>query len=266
MTSSQFEIEFVASPGTDIRSSLFPAKQIRWVLKDEGSSSGDTAPDPGEVTSFELEAVAVFPYPEIGLSKEQPEHLRIVTYNALWDNLFKEREPLFRILNAIIDFIKNARRPGVGISLAGGTPIVVIGDFNLVGDARQLDTLLSGPGTREGPSPDGSGPDWDGTDLADLLPYHNGAPETYTWRSSWRSGFSPSRLDLVIYTDSVLTPVKSYILCTETMETEEPSAYGLCRGDSSTLSDHCPIVVDFVFSPAPARSNCGRGFSKIRQN
>ncbi|MFH1037167.1 MAG: endonuclease/exonuclease/phosphatase family protein [PVC group bacterium] len=146
----------------------------------------------------------------------------------------------------IFSLVVGARAGNDSLPLPGGTPIVIIGDMNLVGDSRQLATLLGAPGAEGGGVAAGPGPDWDGTALADLLPYHSAAPESYTWMSSERSGFGPGRLDLVIYTDSVLQSVKSYILCTETMGKEDLAKAGLNRSDSPSLSDHRPIVADFV--------------------
>jgi len=335
VTSSEFEVEFVAPPGESIRSTLFPGKKIRWILKDNGSSSGDIAPDPGVGQVYVLKEGNAPPFKPIPLEREDPESIRIATYNALWDNLFKEKAALSRVLkvirpdvitfqevavtsegqvrriltdilggewwtarkkdvitasrypikkhgsidgnlgtlfdlpskifprgllvinvhlpfggndkgrwkeaNNIIEFIDGAKEKSGNSIISPGTPVVIIGDFNLVGESRQLDLLLNGSG---------DGPDWDGTPLADLLPYHNGASESYTWQSSHRRGFGPGRLDLVIYTDSLISPIKSYILCTETMNDSELSRYGLKRSDSPTISDHYPIVVDFVFEPS----------------
>lgn len=335
VTSSEFEVEFVAPPGESIRSSLFQGKKIRWFLLDEANPSGDIAPDPGTGSVYLLKKGMVPSYKVIPLEREEPDSIRIMTYNALWDNLFKEKEALSRVLKIIqpdiitfqevgvyseeevrriltdilggewwtarkkdvvtagrypirqtgaidgnllalfdlpdkifprdllvinvhlpfggadagrmkeagniIKFIARAKHNAGESTILPDTPIIIIGDFNLVGESRQLNLFLNGSD---------NGPDWDGTSLADLFPYHSGAPESYTWQSSHRRGFGPGRLDLVIYTDSVLSPVKSYILCTETMAESELSGYGLRRDDSPTISDHSPIVVDFIFKPS----------------
>ena len=335
VTSADFEIEFVAPPGESIRSTLFPGKELRWVLRDEGSSSGDIAPDPGACALYLLKGERAPDYKAISLKRVESESIRIMTYNTLWDNLFKEKWVLSKILKIIrpdiitfqevgvhseedirgiitdilggewwaarkkdvitigrypikqavaidgniatlfnlpdeiflrdlltinvhlpfggdeagrwkeakniIRFIAGVKQNSGESGVPPGTPIVIIGDFNLVGESRQLDMLLNGGK---------HGPDWDGTPLTDLFPYHNGAPESYTWKSSQRKGFGPGRLDLVIYTDSVISPIKSYILCTETMKKSELSDYGLRRNDTPTISDHCPTVVDFIFNPS----------------
>ncbi len=339
-TSRQFEMEFVAPPGKDIRSFLSAGPRIRWMLRDEGSPSGDSAPDPGAELNYLLSGAAPPPYPAISLEKDNPGYLRFLTYNTWWDNLFQEREALFRVLSTIkpdiitfqevgthsreeveeiiekilggdwhsarekdtvtvsrypitfvrpidgnlgtlidlpaemgprdifvinvhlpfgandrgrqkevddiIRFITDAREEPAGAPFPPETPIVIIGDMNMVGESRSLDTLLGAPEGNAGASGAREGPDWDGTALTDLLPYHSGAPESYTWMSSQRTGFGPGRLDLVIYTDSVLEPAKSYIFCPGTMSEGELKKYGLRRDDGTKLSDHSPVVVDFV--------------------
>ncbi|MBI4427719.1 MAG: endonuclease/exonuclease/phosphatase family protein, partial [Ignavibacteriales bacterium] len=103
-------------------------------------------------------------------------------------------------LDAIMAFIRDAKQPGGLITLAPNTPILMIGDMNLVGYSRQLRTLLSGEIVDTlvyGPR---FAPDWDESDLSDLLPRHPDRPLTYTWRNDL-SSYPPGRLDYMIYTD-----------------------------------------------------------------
>ncbi len=139
-------------------------------------------------------------------------------------------------ISNLLSFIETAGRGEGPIPLKEGTPIVLIGDKNLVGPRVHLKTLLKGEERK---------PDWDSTPLADLHPYHNNAPRSYTWRSYRRIGFGPGRLDYVLYTDSVLTPVKSFILATDSMSEAALERHGLRRDDTDVASDHYPIVVDF---------------------
>ena len=125
-----------------------------------------------------------------------------------------------------------------------GTPIVIAGDLNLVGSARQVETLLAGAIVNEdlyGPS---RVPDWDGTPLADAMPYHTTCREAYTWRDA-ESWFSPGRLDYIVYSDSVLELGNHFVLSTEDMTARDLKAARLEADDVTTASDHLPVVADF---------------------
>lgn len=151
-------------------------------------------------------------------------------------------------IDAIMAFLREARTRGGPIDLAPQTPFILIGDFNLVGDARQLQTLLNGEivnTSRHGRAFD---PDWDGTSLTDLLPRHTTWPFAFTWYSP-ESVFSPGRLDFIIYADSVLEPVNQFVLFTPAMPADSLHAYGLHAGDTSRASDHLPLGGDFRLHP-----------------
>lgn len=139
-------------------------------------------------------------------------------------------------ITSLMTFLARSRAGEGLIPLEKGTPIMVLGDMNLVGPSADLRALQQGE--------DGF-PDWDDTPLADLHPYHNSAPRSYTWQSPQRTGFGPSQLDYVFYTDSVLSPVKSFILATDSMDKKTLERHGLNRGDAIEASDHYPVIVDF---------------------
>ena len=135
--------------------------------------------------------------------------------------------------DAIIAWIGDVRTPGGEIDLSFGTPIVVLGDFNVydTDPAQHLTTLLNGNIEDE----DGYGqdimPDWDETGLADALPHHNGVGEdVYTWRDDTQE-FNPGALDRILYTDSVILVENAFVLNTEVMTEEELGAAGLKVGD-----------------------------------
>lgn len=158
--------------------------------------------------------------------------------------------------DAIMARIREARGPGGRLTLDSGTPIVISGDLNLVGSSRQLETLIRGAVADTDSFGPACFPDWDGTALADLLPYHLAAPEVYTWwdeENPFR--FGPGRLDFILYTDSVLFPVKSFVLRTESMPDSLLAAAGLRRGDTASASDHLPLVADFIIKAAPPVSS-----------
>jgi endonuclease/exonuclease/phosphatase family metal-dependent hydrolase len=128
------------------------------------------------------------------------------------------------------------------------TPLIFVGDLNLVGDTAQLTTLLTGniaDETQFGPD---HLPDWDATPLADLTPRQTHTPFAYTWRDD-RDTFAPGRLDYILYTDSLLTPTQSFVFFTAILPPALLAQYGLEPGDSLLASDHFPVVVDFLLTP-----------------
>jgi endonuclease/exonuclease/phosphatase family metal-dependent hydrolase len=150
-----------------------------------------------------------------------------------------------RVIDATMAFLRDVAVPSSPVAVEAGTPVIVAGDMNLVGDRRQLRTVLTGDladDDRLGPD---FAPDWDGTDLADLRPLHTHAPMAYTWVRE-RGPFGPGRLDYVIYTDSVLRAVSGFVLHTPEMPAAALAAAGLQAGDTPRASDHLPVVGDFV--------------------
>ncbi len=151
-----------------------------------------------------------------------------------------------REFDAIAAWVRDARASG---RLTHGTPIVIAGDMNLVGESRQLATLLSGEisdAATYGPS---AAPDGDGTALADAMPYHLTGREAYTWRGD-EGAFAPGRLDYVVYSDSVLRLAHSFVLWTPDLPDDYLAAAGLQRDDTAVASDHLPVVADFSFTAA----------------
>ncbi|MCK4578805.1 MAG: T9SS type A sorting domain-containing protein, partial [Candidatus Marinimicrobia bacterium] len=125
-----------------------------------------------------------------------------------------------------------------------GTPFVLVGDLNLVGDRRQLVTLTTGDIVDEASYGRDFAPDLDYTHLADLFSRHTHIRMGYTWRSdgSW---FSPGKLDYIIYTDSRLKVDNHYVLNTLAIPSDELAALDLDSLDTHSASDHLPRVVDF---------------------
>jgi hypothetical protein len=125
------------------------------------------------------------------------------------------------------------------------TPIVILGDMNLVGYVRQVETLLYGDILDEEKYGADIDPDWDGTPLTDLLSRHTETYHTFTWRDD-ETSFSPGRLDYIVYTDSVLRVAKHYILDTAELSEAKLAEYGLSADDTLLATDHLTLVVDFV--------------------
>lgn len=150
-------------------------------------------------------------------------------------------------IDGIMAFIRDAKTEGGDISIETDTPIIIAGDYNLVGDRRQLETMLTGDIDNNSIWGVDFAPDWDGTDLADAISRHTNAPQTYTWKNDF-SSFAPGRLDFIIYTDSAIEIKKSYVLWTGEMLQDSLDAHGLFSDDVGLSSDHLPIVADFAFT------------------
>jgi endonuclease/exonuclease/phosphatase family metal-dependent hydrolase len=160
--------------------------------------------------------------------------------------------------DALVNWMRDARSPGEFVDLPTGTPMAIVGDLNVVQTLNPLNTLLTGDVVNEISFGPDSPPDWDGTNLADAHPVHNGSGSTdWTYRSG---GFSPSRLDFVLYTDSVVASANRFVLNTVSMTAAERAATGLQQYDvtlTTTNYDHLPVVVDFRF-PIPGDFNLDR--------
>ena len=148
-------------------------------------------------------------------------------------------------VDAFISFILDAKTPGGEIDLPENTPFVLMGDLNLVGLSQQLKTLLYGDIQNTTTFGQGAPPDWDDSDLADLISRQTDKRMAYTWRNDYGS-FPPGRLDYMIYSNSVMEVAKALTIQTEVMPTERLELYGLEEFDTRTSSDHFPKVADFV--------------------
>ncbi len=149
-----------------------------------------------------------------------------------------------------IAFLRDAYSPGGQIDLIQNTPVVILGDLNLVGESQQLATLLTGDIQNEELYGSDFAPDWDGTALTDLYPVHVSEGVAFSWQNNGE-GYSPGRLDYVVYTDHVIRVNNNFILNTRTMSDEQLETHGLLRSDSKVASDHLSLVADFSFDIVP---------------
>ncbi len=159
-----------------------------------------------------------------------------------------EDESRQRSADAIANWLGDARgavRPsGDNIVLPANTPIINLGDFNLVGNPQPENTLLTGDIQDEATfGPDVKG-DWDGSDMTDLKPTDPFTGYDFTWQGN--HAYPPSRLDRFIYTDSVAYVANSFVLNSATMTPAARAALGLLAGDTlpQNSSDHLPIAMD----------------------
>jgi len=161
--------------------------------------------------------------------------------------------------DALVAFLKDARTAGGAITLPANTPIILGGDFNLVGWRQQYDTIITGNIINESAYGLDSPPDWDGTDLAVPPSRHPDGRASDTWRKDF-SSYYPGMLDWIMYTDSVIYLKNHYILETRTMLPATLTATGLNAQDAPTASDHAPRVADFsLTNPASAVPRAGTG-------
>jgi len=145
----------------------------------------------------------------------------------------------------IIEVLRDWRGGNGPFLLPENTPIIHLGDFNLVGDSQQLTTLTDGDIVNETTFGSDFLPDWDNTPLTDLFSRHTAIRMGYTWRSD-RESFNPGKLDYILYTDSNIEIGNHFVLNTLAMPENELSKYGLLRDDTNIASDHLPRVMDIA--------------------
>jgi exonuclease III len=150
-----------------------------------------------------------------------------------------------QVVDQVLAFLRDAQTEGGTIDIPQGTPVIIAGDMNFVGDDQQPFSMRTGTvvdTSRFGPS---FTPDWDGSNLTDAAPPVTGWPMDFTWYSP-PSSFVPGRLDYIYYTDSVLRAVRRYTLFTPALSGEQLEATGLQSDDVLRASDHLPLVIDVV--------------------
>ncbi len=146
--------------------------------------------------------------------------------------------------DAIINFIRNIKTSGSGISLPYGTPFVISGDLNLVGLSQQQTTLLTGDIQDNATFGEDISPDWDNTDLSDIISFHTDKRVATTHQVEGNS-YWPGRLDYTIASDIGATVSKTFTVSTNEMSAERLSQYNLQQNDTKIASDHLPKVTDF---------------------
>lgn len=350
VSSTEFEIALGRDAIPDGYMPLFQNDTLNLVLSDAATSTGDMAPAQGETITYVFDPTPVPPPQQIPIQKQNPDAVRLLTYNVLdngvfdpgrkarfdrilralqpdlicfqemWNpsaeetaaridsilplpqgqrwqalkadegNIIVSRFPILqhwlilpnhRMTAAWIDlpaddttdlllinahlrccsantqrqqeadalaaFLRDAKQPGGRLQLPEGTPIIIAGDLNLVGFRQQQQTILTGEIVDQAQFGPPEPPDWDGTALADLISRQTEMRMGYTWRND-HSSFAPGRLDYMIYTDSVLKPVRHFLLYTPEMSQAALNDADLRADDVSRASDHLPKVADFVFS------------------
>lgn len=171
--------------------------------------------------------------------------------------------------DAMMAFVRDSQNgTGNGFELEENTPVVIVGDMNLVGLNRQVETLLTGDIANENNYGIDFNPDWDGTALEDSKPQNPELPTTFTWYSDG-SSFSAGRLDYIVYSGSVLEKTNSFALHTLALPADTLQKYQLESDDTYRASDHLPIVADFnLKTPTSVEEQTGLipGQVELKQN
>jgi len=98
VSSNRFEVSFLRRTKTGV--DIAPGPSVSFVLIDEGMEGGDRLPDEGAVT-VELSDRPPPPPHAVSLERLRPDHIRVVTWNVLFDGLFKRPAPFIRVLRAL---------------------------------------------------------------------------------------------------------------------------------------------------------------------
>ncbi|MDK2977272.1 MAG: hypothetical protein PWP06_1747 [Candidatus Marinimicrobia bacterium] len=149
-------------------------------------------------------------------------------------------------IDAIAAFIRDAKSGDGDLTLPEYTPIIILGDMNLVGNPHQWTTLLSGDIDNEMRFGPDFRPDWDNSDFEDALPLVSGLPMTFTQGvGTYPGSYAKGRLDVILYSASVLELKNSFVLYTNALPEDSLMMYQLQSDDSESASDHFPLVSDF---------------------
>ncbi|MBI5916720.1 MAG: hypothetical protein HY842_15185 [Bacteroidetes bacterium] len=100
-SSEVFEMAIGREAVPDGVNPLFTGSQIRILWQD--GTSGDKMPDAGQVFSFQFDTDATPPFQPIDLQKLSPNHIRLLTWNTLFDGLLDDSraEHFRRVLNVL---------------------------------------------------------------------------------------------------------------------------------------------------------------------
>ena len=148
-----------------------------------------------------------------------------------------------READGLIRFLRDAKTSGGVVTVPEGTPIVLVGDLNLVGDHRQYETLVTGDIVNNVTYGPDAAPDWDGGAWTELPPRHPSSRFTYTW-DDVESSYAPATLDYLFYTASVLTVTHDLVVDPRQISPGQRLRLGINEHDATLASDHLPRFAD----------------------
>ncbi|MBN1425113.1 hypothetical protein JXA88_11205 [Candidatus Fermentibacteria bacterium] len=165
-------------------------------------------------------------------------------------------------IDALMGFLRDVMTPGNLPGIPPGTPVLITGDTNMLGDPRQLATMHLGDiSDNDTYGPDFS-PDWDGSSLEELISRQPNRRLAFTTYKE-DSPVAPAHIDRFAYTGSVMEIANHFILHTPLLSEELRALYGLSPDDTRLASDHLPHVADIRRAPpvsapdAPSRVRLG---------
>lgn len=177
---------------------------------------------------------------------ETPEGRQLVIVNVhlpCCDNDLSRQQEVDHIMSVIRDKEDSFK---VDFEFKADTPFIITGDFNFVGEAQNITSILEGDIFYEATYGSDFAPDIDGSKLNDVNPYATGMPGNQTWYSPY-GGYVGGKLDFFFYSGGGLRVENSFVLDTRGMKPEELEFYDLEENFSIEAADHLPIIADFSF-------------------
>lgn len=149
-------------------------------------------------------------------------------------------------VDEIMEYIREGKAGNNDYPLQEGTPIIIAGDMNFVGDNDQPNTFLTGDIFNNGLYGPDFMPDWDDSNYKDADGAATGIRSNMTWYNPF-SSFFPGKLDWIIYSDSKIKVDKAYNLWPFAMTSDQLAENNLQKFDVLNAADHLPIVADFSY-------------------
>jgi endonuclease/exonuclease/phosphatase family metal-dependent hydrolase len=147
-----------------------------------------------------------------------------------------------RILSTIRDKSQHSQ---VSFNYASDSPILICGDFNLVGEVAQLKSIITGDIKNEDSFGSDFSPDIDGSVLEYAFVPTTGLPATFSWYNI-NTSYTPGQLDFIFYSGAAIKLTNGYTLFSPELKTDELIKLGISSPNATTLaSDHLPVVGDF---------------------
>ncbi len=177
---------------------------------------------------------------------QTPDGQQVVIVNVhlpCCDNDLSRQQEVDHIMSVLRDKDDSFK---VDFEFKDDTPYIITGDFNFVGEAQNITSILAGDIVYEATYGADFAPDTDGSGLNDVNPYATGLPGNQTWYNPFGS-YVGGKLDFFFYTGGGLELKNSFVLDTRGMTQSELQFYDLAPNYSIEAADHLPIVADFSF-------------------